>query len=103
MTISIPGRGTDLVYRTLERVPARRLAVHAHSRWLTSRDEIDFEEREGDGARITCTSGVRLRAALGALDPLLSLGLRRAGDRALAGLRRRLAELERDAGTLPAR
>jgi carbon monoxide dehydrogenase subunit G len=93
VTISMFGRRSDLLYRTLEHVPNRRVVLEADSGRLVSHDEIEFEPRNG-ATRIVYRARVELRGPLALLDPLLALGFRRAGDRALAGLRRRLAELE---------
>jgi carbon monoxide dehydrogenase subunit G len=100
VTISMLGRRSNLLYRVLERDPDRRLILQADGALLRSRDEIEFAPR-GEGTRIVYRAQVSLGGALGALDPLLGLAFRRAGDRALAGLRARLAELERQPAASP--
>jgi hypothetical protein len=97
VTVSMAGRPVTLPYRTVEKVWPERIVLRAQTRWLLSEDRISFSSEQGR-TRILYEAEVRPLGPLALLEPLLARGLRRAGDRARDGLRRRLAEIEAQAG-----
>ena len=72
--------------------PARRLLMTSKTTFLSSVDEIRVEP-SGTGSIVAYDAVLTLNGPLKLFDPLLRLAFRRIGDRAMAGLRRKLAEL----------
>ena len=86
------GRTVPLTYRIVEYVPTDAVGFLAENTTVVSRDRITFEPA-GAGTRIVYDADLALKGPLGIADPLLGLAFSRVGDRALDGLRQRLAEL----------
>lgn len=96
-----PGGAFDLVVRTLGRettlryvvtaCEARRITFLASTSQFESEDTVTVKPRPG-GSVVEYEAGLRLRGAARVFTPILALALRRIGDRARAGLTRRLGE-----------
>jgi carbon monoxide dehydrogenase subunit G len=84
------GRRTALTYRTVEYDPPRAVTFRGENATVISNDRITFEP-VGKGTRITYEAELVFKGPLRIADPLLGLAFNRVGDRALAGLRHRLA------------
>ncbi|MBV9918787.1 MAG: SRPBCC family protein [Solirubrobacterales bacterium] len=84
------GRRTPITYRIIEYDPPHAVTFLGENSRVTSRDRITFETL-GGGTRITYDAALELKGALKIADPLLGLAFKRVGDRALGGLRRKLA------------
>ncbi|MBM3140240.1 MAG: hypothetical protein FJZ92_08515 [Chloroflexi bacterium] len=89
VTVGGVGRDITLRYETIEHEPGRRTVVRARTRWFLSLDTIVVEPAEM-GAIVAYEARLEMCGPLRAADPLLRLVLRRIGNRAAAGLRRRL-------------
>ncbi len=86
---SFMGRTAPITYRIEEYDAPNMVYLVGENATVISRDRMTFEEVDG-GTRVTYDARLTLKGALRVADPLLSLAFRRVGDRALAGLRRRL-------------
>ena len=84
------GRRTPITYRIIEFDPPHALTFFGENERVTSCDRITFEAL-AHGTRITYDAALELKRVLKVADPLLGLALGRVGDRALSGLRRKLA------------
>jgi carbon monoxide dehydrogenase subunit G len=84
------GRRTPITYRIIEYDPPHAVTFLGENERVTSRDRITFETL-GRGTRITYDAALELKGVLKVVDPLLGLAFKRVGDRALGGLRRKLA------------
>jgi carbon monoxide dehydrogenase subunit G len=84
------GRKTALTYRIVEYDPPRAVTFRGENATVISNDRITFEAG-GQGTRITYDADLALKGPLRMADPLLRLAFNRVGDRALAGLRHKLA------------
>ena len=89
------GRKTALTYRIVEYDPPRAVAFRGENATVISNDRITFEAG-GQGTRITYDADLALKGPLRIADPLLRLAFNRVGDRALAGLKKRLAPARAD-------
>jgi carbon monoxide dehydrogenase subunit G len=84
------GRKTALSYRIVEYDPPRAVAFRGENATVISNDRITFEP-VGNVTRITYDADLALKGPLRIADPVLRLAFNRVGNRALAGLRHKLA------------
>ncbi len=84
------GRTTALTYRIVEYDPPHAVTFRGENATVISHDRITFEEA-GGGTRVTYEAELVLKGPLRLADPLLGLAFNRVGDRALAGLKHKLA------------
>ncbi len=84
------GRKTALSYRIVEYDPPRAVAFRGENATVVSNDRITFEP-VGNVTRITYDADLALKGPLRIADPVLRLAFNRVGNRALAGLRHKLA------------
>ena len=84
------GRKTALPYRIVEYDPPRAVIFRGENATVITSDRITFEAVD-QGTRITYDAELVLKGPLRIADPLLGLAFNRVGDRALAGLRHKLA------------
>jgi carbon monoxide dehydrogenase subunit G len=89
---SFLGRSVPLVYETIEIDAPRKVVLRAESGTVVSLDTMSFDPAPGGGTAVTYDAVLTLKGPLRLFDPLLALAFRRVGDRAKAGLERRLAE-----------
>ena len=89
------GRKTALTDRIVEYDPPRAVTFRGENATVISNDRITFEAG-GQGTRITYDADLALKGPLRIADPLLGLAFNRVGDRALAGLKNRLAPARAD-------
>lgn len=83
-----------LVYEVRELEPGRRIRLVAESSTVRSDDVITVEPTAtGDGAVVAYDADLTLRGIARVLSPALGLVFDRIGDKAAAGLRRKLDEL----------
>jgi carbon monoxide dehydrogenase subunit G len=90
------GRKTALTYRIVEYDPPHAVTFRGENATVISNDRITFEAL-GEGTRITYDAELLLKGPLRLADPLLSLAFNRVGDRALAGLKHKLAPAQPEA------
>ena len=90
------GRKTALTYRIVEYDPPRAVTFRGENATVISNDRITFEA-VGEGTRITYDAELVLKGPLRLADPLLGLAFNRVGDRALAGLKHKLAPVHPEA------
>jgi hypothetical protein len=91
---SLLGRAQTLVYETVEIERPRRVVLRAETAAAVSVDEMSFDLKPGGGTIVTYDADVGLKGPLRFLDLPFRLVLRRLGDSARDGLRRRLAEVQ---------
>ena len=84
------GRKTALTYRIVEYDPPRAVTFRGENATVISNDRITFEA-VNEGTRISYDAELVLKGPLRIADALLGLAFNRVGDRALAGLRHKLA------------
>jgi uncharacterized protein YndB with AHSA1/START domain len=85
------GRRSELVYTVTDYQPPRMIRLRGENRSVVSLDTIEVTDRIGGGAQVTYEADLTLKGALRLADPLLALAFKPVGDRALAGLRRKLS------------
>ncbi|HUO69869.1 MAG TPA: SRPBCC family protein [Solirubrobacteraceae bacterium] len=90
------GRKTALTYRIVEYDPPRAVTFRGENATVISNDRITFAPL-GEGTRITYDAELLLKGPLRLADPLLGLAFNRVGDRALAGLKHKLAPVHPEA------
>lgn len=90
LTIPLAGRPRRFDYEIVEFDPPRKVVLRAETPLLRSVDTILVEPGER-GARVRYTAQLTPRGVLGIADPLLARQFQKIGDRAIAGLRERLA------------
>ncbi len=90
------GRKTPITYRIVEYDPPRAVTFRGENASVISNDRITFEAL-GEGTRITYDAELLLKGPLRLADPLLGLVFHRVGDRALAGLKHKLAPVQPEA------
>jgi carbon monoxide dehydrogenase subunit G len=90
------GRKTALTYRIVEYDPPHAVTFRGENASVISNDRITFEA-VGEGTRITYDAELALKGPLRLADPLLGLAFNRVGDRALAGLKHKLAPVHPEA------
>ncbi|HZE05160.1 MAG TPA: SRPBCC family protein [Solirubrobacteraceae bacterium] len=90
VTSAVLGRETSLTYRIVAHDPPRAVTLIGGNCSIISEDTITFQPTGEGGTSISYDADLRLRGPLRAADPLLALVLQRIGDRARAGLARRL-------------
>lgn len=88
---SFLGRQIPLTYRIVEYDPPNAVTFRSESSTVVSLDRITFEPSDG-GTRITYDADLVLKGPFTLAGPLLRVAFKRVGARALAGLRRTLAE-----------
>lgn len=89
--LTVKGLGTTVMrYVVKEYEEPRRLLMTSRTTFLSSVDEIRVEP-DSRGSLITYDAELTLNGPLTIFDALLGRAFRRIGDRALAGLRRKLA------------
>lgn len=91
LTVSVLGRKLPLRYRVVAHEPPRRVVLRAENGMVRSVDEILVSGRPGGGCAVTYDARLEARVLGAVVDPVLSVLFRRIGDRAMAGLRARLA------------
>ncbi|HET9058765.1 MAG TPA: SRPBCC family protein [Acidimicrobiales bacterium] len=105
LAVRFAGRQVPLVYEVSELRPGVKVVFEAHNAMVKSRDAIevtDLGEPGADECRIRYLARLSGRGPwVIPLSPLLSLALRRAGDKARAGLMARLGAPVRDGGRVP--
>lgn len=84
------GRRTSLLYRIVEFDPPRAVTFRGVNASVVSLDRLTFENF-GGGTQITYDADLSLKGPFRVADPLLALAFSRVGDRALSGLREKLA------------
>jgi carbon monoxide dehydrogenase subunit G len=89
------GRKTALTYRIVEYDPMRAVTFRGENDTVISTDRITFEST-GGGTRVRYDAELVLKGPLRIADPLLGLAFNRVGDRALAGLRKKLGPAQVD-------
>ena len=89
VVVSSAGRKMPLEYRVAEIDPPRRVLLVAETSILRSVDEITVEPAPG-GATVTYDANLELLGPLRIFNPALAIVFKRVGDRAAAGLRRKL-------------
>ena len=89
------GRKTELTYRIVEYDPAWAVTFRGENASVISNDRITFESA-GDCTRIHYDAELALKGPLRIADPLLGLAFNRVGERALAGLKRKLGPARTD-------
>lgn len=87
---SFLGRDVPLTYETVELDAPRRVVLRAETATVVSRDELTFDLRPGGGTIVTYDAELSLKGPLRMADLPFRLALRRLGDRARDGLRRRI-------------
>lgn len=89
VVLDVPGLLLRPTYRyritTYER--PRRVVLETSSLVATGRDDVIVEELPDGGSRVLWEATFRLRGPAHVLDPLLAVGFRRVGRKAVAGLR----------------
>ena len=90
------GRKTALTYRIVEYDPPHAVTFRGENATVISNDRITFDA-VGEGTRITYDAELLLKGPLRLADPLLGLAFNRVGDRALAGLKHKLAPVQPEA------
>lgn len=85
------GRQVPLDYRIVEIDRPRRVVFKAESTKLKSVDTIEVATAPGGGAQVNYVAVLSLKGASAVMSPVLGLAFNRVGDRAIAGLRSRLA------------
>ena len=90
VTSKTMGRELAFVYRVIEYDAPHSICLIGESGGIVSRDRMEFEPT-GPGTRVTYDAEVSLKGILKLGEPLLRLGFKRVGDRALDGLKRKLA------------
>jgi hypothetical protein len=88
------GREVALVYETVAIDSPRRVQLRAETGTIVSLDEMTFTLRPGGGTIVTYDAQLRLKGALRILEPVTRLALRRLGEAARDGLRRRIEGME---------
>ena len=84
------GRETELTYEIVDFVPPVRVTLRGENATVVSLDTITCEP-DRDGTRVTYDADLKLKGPLKLADPVLGLAFKRVGDRALEGLRAKLA------------
>jgi hypothetical protein len=90
LTVKGIGGGTVMRYEIVDAVPGTSVEARSQTSTLESVDVITVVPDGDSGCIVTYDADLRLRGPLRVVDPLLALLFRRIGDRAAAGLRRRL-------------
>ena len=89
VVVSSAGRRLPLEYRVTECDPPHRVLLVAETSTIRSVDEITVEPL-GGGSSVTYDANLELLGLLRIFNPVLALVFNRVGDRAAAGLRRKL-------------
>jgi len=89
------GRKTALTYRTIKYDPPRAVTFRGENGTVISTDRITVRVADGS-TRVAYDADLALKGPLRIADPLLRVVFKRVGDRALAGLKDRLAPAEID-------
>jgi hypothetical protein len=93
LTLNLGG-GVEIVrYEITEYVPPHRVVLVGDARRFVSHDEI-LVAPEGSGSRVTYRARLDLKGWMKVGGPFASRALHKAGDAAIAGLARELAQLE---------
>jgi carbon monoxide dehydrogenase subunit G len=82
-------RKTPLTYRIVEYDPPNAVTLRGENSTVVSLDRMTFRP-SGGGTEITYDADLALKGPMRIADPLLALAFKRVGDRALAGLRRKI-------------
>jgi carbon monoxide dehydrogenase subunit G len=90
------GRKTALTYRIVEYNPPHAVTFRGENATVISNDRITFEA-VGEGTRVTYDAELVLKGPLRLADPLLRCAFDRVGDRALAGLKKKLGPMRPEA------
>jgi hypothetical protein len=104
LVVRFAGRRVPLVYEVSELRPALKVVFEARNAMVKSRDAIEVTDLGEPGAhecRVRYLARLSGRGPLVVLSPLLSMALRRAGDKARAGLVARLGVPVPNDGRLP--
>ena len=89
VVVSPAGRRLPLEYRITELEPPHRVLLVAETSTIRSVDEITVQPTPG-GATVTYDAKLELLGPLRLFNPVLGFVFNRVGDRAAAGLRRKL-------------
>jgi carbon monoxide dehydrogenase subunit G len=101
LVVSFLGRTSRLTYRIVEYERPNLVTFRGENAAVVSLDRITVEPLHG-GSRLTYDARLTPKGATRLAHPLLALGLRRVGDRALRGLRAALTTTTTDrADTAP--
>jgi hypothetical protein len=84
------GREIPLEYTTTVYERPKRVVLRAENSSTISEDTITVEPT-ASGCEMTYEATLKLKGALGVIDPIFGLAFKRLGDNAAAGLRRELA------------
>ena len=84
------GRETTLTYEVVDFIPRVRVTLRGENATVVSLDTITCEP-DRDGTRVTYDADLKLKGPLKLADALLGLAFKSVGDRALEGLRAKLA------------
>ncbi|MGO9582567.1 MAG: SRPBCC family protein [Acidimicrobiales bacterium] len=95
LVVGVLRRRVPLEYRIVEIDRPRRVVLQAQNATIRSSDLIEVSPAPGGGSTVTYEATLSTRGPALLVSPLVTLGLRRIGDRAAAGLR---AVLEERAG-----
>lgn len=90
LTVGGVGKDTVMRYEIVRADAPRSVEARSQTSLLESIDVITVTTDLDGGCVVTYDADLRLRGPLGLADPLLGLVFKRIGDRAAAGLRRRL-------------
>lgn len=97
------GRSVPLEYEIVEFEPGTRVVLRAENRFVRSTDTISFESVMGESASgptapgttvVTYDARLEPKGLARLAEPLLALAFRRIGNRAAAGLGRRLGSVQ---------
>lgn len=95
LVASLLGRKIPLLYHVTSMTPPSGITFRSETTIVRSEDTITIEPTR-EGSRVTYNAVFVGKGALGFLDPALSVAFRRTADRAVGGLKRRLATLARE-------
>jgi hypothetical protein len=90
VVLSTAGKESTVRYEAVEVEPPSRLVMRGETDALVSTDTIEVEQG-ADGVRVTYRAELELKGVRKLADPLASLALTRASDKAKDGLQRRLS------------
>jgi carbon monoxide dehydrogenase subunit G len=92
LTLRLGGGNEDLAYEITEYDPPRRVVLIADGSRFVSHDEISVAA-SGAGSEVTYRAELALKGLMKIGAPFAGRALRKAGDAAVAGLARELAQL----------
>jgi hypothetical protein len=90
LVVRFLGRAFPLDYEIVEIDAPRRVVLQAENSLVRSTDIIEVAPAVGGGTQLTYSATLRPKGPAALMAPFISLGFRRVGDRAAAGLRAKL-------------